>query len=173
MIDNFMDKHAGFWWFVWWIGIIWVNLQQNINYIHGIIMEATVNNIQVNVITVANAGVVKETTYQKLKRLSKKYNLQTNDPKFARVWIYRDRGHSGQGTCRCGTSFGLRCAPLSKKERAPHRMPSILEGGWSKTKEQVSNGKWYSPRLSNDKYIFDGKITRKYWLFQILDTKKY
>ena len=60
-------------------------LQRNINYIHGIIMEATVNNIQVNVITVANAGVVKETTYQKLKRLSKKYNLQTNDPKFARV----------------------------------------------------------------------------------------
>ena len=60
-------------------------LQRNINCIHGIIMEATVNNIQVNVITVANAGVVKETTYQKLKRLSKKYNLQTNDPKFARV----------------------------------------------------------------------------------------
>ena len=60
-------------------------LQRNINYIHGIIMEATVNNIQVNVMTVANAGVVKETTYQKLKRLSKKYNLQTNDPKFARV----------------------------------------------------------------------------------------
>ena len=60
-------------------------LQRNINYIHGIIMEATVNNIQINVITVANAGVVKETTYQKLKRLSKKYNLQTNDPKFARV----------------------------------------------------------------------------------------
>ena len=54
-------------------------------HIHGIIMEATVNNIQVNVMTVANAGVVKETTYQKLKRLSKKYNLQTNDPKFARV----------------------------------------------------------------------------------------
>ena len=48
-------------------------------------MEATVNNIQVNVMTVANAGVVKETTYQKLKRLSKKYRLQTNDPKFARV----------------------------------------------------------------------------------------
>ena len=48
-------------------------------------MEATVNNIQVNVITVANAGVVKETTYQKLKRKRKKYNRQTNDPKFARV----------------------------------------------------------------------------------------
>ena len=47
-------------------------MQRNINYIHGIIMEATVNNIQVNVMTVANAGVVKETTYQKLKRLSKK-----------------------------------------------------------------------------------------------------
>ena len=55
------------------------------NYIHRIIMEATVNKIQVNVMTVANAVVVKETTYQKLKRLSKKYNLQTNDPKFARV----------------------------------------------------------------------------------------
>ena len=51
-------------------------------------MEATVNKIQVNVMTVANAVVVKETTYQKLKRLSKKYNLQTNDPKFARVWTY-------------------------------------------------------------------------------------
>ena len=88
MTDDFMDKYAGFWWFVWWIEINWVNLQRNINYIHGIIMEATVNNIQVNVMTVANAGVVKETTYQKLKRLSKKYNLQTNDPKFARVWIY-------------------------------------------------------------------------------------
>ena len=49
------------------------------------IMEATVNKIQVNVMTVANAVVVKETTYQKMKRLSKKYNLQTNDPKFARV----------------------------------------------------------------------------------------
>ena len=48
-------------------------------------MEATVNKIQVNIMTVANAVVVKETTYQKLKRLSKKYNLQTNDPKFARV----------------------------------------------------------------------------------------
>ena len=48
-------------------------------------MEATVNNIQVNVMTVANAVVVKETTYQQLQRLSKKYNLQTNDPKFARV----------------------------------------------------------------------------------------
>ena len=60
-------------------------MQRNINYIHVIIMEATVNNIQVNVMTVANAGVVKETTYQKLKRLSKKYQLQTNDPKFARV----------------------------------------------------------------------------------------
>ena len=48
-------------------------------------MVASVNKIQVNVMTVANAGVVKETTYQKLKRLSKKYNLQTNDPKFARV----------------------------------------------------------------------------------------
>ena len=48
-------------------------------------MEATVNKIQVNVMTVANAVVVKETAYQKLKRLSKKYNLQTNDPKFARV----------------------------------------------------------------------------------------
>ena len=48
-------------------------------------MEATVNKIQVNVMTVANAVVVKETTYQKLKRLSKKYNLQTNDPEFARV----------------------------------------------------------------------------------------
>ena len=48
-------------------------------------MEATVNKIQVNVMTVANAVVVKETTYQKLKRLSKKYNLQTNDSKFARV----------------------------------------------------------------------------------------
>ena len=48
-------------------------------------MEATVNKIQVNVMTVAKAVVVKETTYQKLKRLSKKYNLQTNDPKFARV----------------------------------------------------------------------------------------
>ena len=48
-------------------------------------MEATVNKIQVNVMTVANAVVVKETTYQKLKRLSKKYNLQTNDPQFARV----------------------------------------------------------------------------------------
>ena len=55
------------------------------NYIHRIIMEATVNKIQVNVMTVANAVVVKETTYQKLKRLSKKYNLQTNDPKFTRV----------------------------------------------------------------------------------------
>ena len=48
-------------------------------------MEATVNNIQVIVMAVANAGVVKETTYQKLKRLSKKYNLQTNDPKSARI----------------------------------------------------------------------------------------
>ena len=48
-------------------------------------MEATVNKIQVNVMTVANAVVVKETTYQKFKRLSKKYNLQTNDPKFVRV----------------------------------------------------------------------------------------
>ena len=48
-------------------------------------MEATVNKMQVNVMTVANAVVVKETTYKKLKRLSKKYNLQTNDPKFARV----------------------------------------------------------------------------------------
>ena len=48
-------------------------------------MEATVNKIQVNVMTVANAVVVKDTTYQKLKRLSKKYNLQTNDPKFTRV----------------------------------------------------------------------------------------
>ena len=62
-----------------------VSLQRNRNYIHRIIMEATVNKIQVNVMTVANAVVVKETTYQKLKRLSKKYNLQTNDPKFARV----------------------------------------------------------------------------------------
>ena len=60
-------------------------MQRNINYIHVIIMEATVNNIQVNVMAVANAGVVKETTYQKLKRLSKKYNLQTNDPKSARI----------------------------------------------------------------------------------------
>ena len=48
-------------------------------------MGATVNKIQVNVMTVANAVVVKDTTYQKLKRLNKKYNLQTNDPKFARV----------------------------------------------------------------------------------------
>ena len=48
-------------------------------------MEATVNKIQENVMTVTTADVVKEPTYQKLKRLSKKYNLQTNDPKFARV----------------------------------------------------------------------------------------
>ena len=48
-------------------------------------MEATVNKIQVNVMTVANAVVEKETTYQKLKKKKKKYNLQTNDPKFARV----------------------------------------------------------------------------------------
>lgn len=50
-----------------------------------IIMEATIINTNVNVITTVNAVVVKETTYQKLKRLSKKYNLQTNDPKFARI----------------------------------------------------------------------------------------
>ena len=48
-------------------------------------MGTTVKNSQVNVMTTVNAIVVKETTYQKLKRLSKKYNLQTNDPKFARV----------------------------------------------------------------------------------------
>ena len=48
-------------------------------------MEATFINSNVNVMTTVNAVVVKETTYQKLKKLSKKYNLQTNDPKFARV----------------------------------------------------------------------------------------
>lgn len=48
-------------------------------------MEATNNRNHINVITTVNTTVVKETTYQKLKRLSKKYNLQTNDPKFARV----------------------------------------------------------------------------------------
>ena len=48
-------------------------------------MEATIINGNVNVMTTVNAVVVKETTYQKLKRFSKKYNLQTNDPKFARV----------------------------------------------------------------------------------------
>ena len=48
-------------------------------------MEATITNSNVNVMTSVNAAVMKETTYQKLKRLSKKYNLQTNDPKFARV----------------------------------------------------------------------------------------
>ena len=41
-------------------------------------------NNQVNIITAIKTPVMKETTYQKLKRLSKKYNLQTNDPKFAR-----------------------------------------------------------------------------------------
>ena len=50
-----------------------------------IIMGATVKNSQVNGMAAVKAVVVKETTYQKLKRLSKKYNLQTNDPKFARV----------------------------------------------------------------------------------------
>ena len=40
-------------------------------------------NNQVNIITAIKMPVMKETTYQKLKRLSKKYNLQTNDPKFA------------------------------------------------------------------------------------------
>ncbi|MGN1218312.1 MAG: hypothetical protein ACI4TD_10100 [Phocaeicola sp.] len=48
-------------------------------------MEVTVKNSQGNVMTAVKAVAVKETTYQKLKRLSKKYNLQTNDPKFARV----------------------------------------------------------------------------------------
>ena len=48
-------------------------------------MEATVNNIQVNVMTVANAGVVKETTYPTFTPMSKKYNLQPTDPKFVRV----------------------------------------------------------------------------------------
>lgn len=50
-----------------------------------IIMKATVKNSQVNVVTAIKDAAVRETTYQKLKRLSKKYNLQTNDPKFARV----------------------------------------------------------------------------------------
>ena len=45
-------------------------------------------NSQVNGMIAVKAVVVKESTYQKLKRLSKKYNLQTNDPKFARVWVY-------------------------------------------------------------------------------------
>ena len=54
-------------------------------WIKSIIMGATVKNNQVNSMTAVKAVVVKETTYQKLKRLSKKYNLQTNDPKFARV----------------------------------------------------------------------------------------
>ena len=40
-------------------------------------------NNQVNIITAIKTPVMKETTYQKLKRLSKKYHLQTNDPKFA------------------------------------------------------------------------------------------
>ncbi len=48
-------------------------------------MDGVIINSQVNVMTVINKTVMKETTYQKLKRLSKKYNLQTNDPKFARV----------------------------------------------------------------------------------------
>ena len=48
-------------------------------------MEATITNSNVNVMTAVNAVVMKESTYQNLKRLSKKYNLQTNDPKFARV----------------------------------------------------------------------------------------
>ena len=50
-----------------------------------IIMGATVNNTQANGMATVKAVVVRETTYQKLKRLSKKYRLQTNDPKFARV----------------------------------------------------------------------------------------
>ena len=58
------------------------------NFEINIIMETIVKNIQNNSIAVINVAVVKETTYQKLKRLSKKYNLQTNDPKFARVWCY-------------------------------------------------------------------------------------
>ena len=49
-------------------------------------MGATVKNSQVNGMATVKAVVVKETTYQKLKRLSKKYNLQTNDPKFSRVY---------------------------------------------------------------------------------------
>ena len=45
-------------------------------------------NNQVNIITAIKTPVMKETTYQKLKRLSKKYNLQTNDAKFARSrWL--------------------------------------------------------------------------------------
>ena len=48
-------------------------------------MGDTVNNTQANGMATVKAVVVRETTYQKLKRLSKKYRLQTNDPKFARV----------------------------------------------------------------------------------------
>lgn len=48
-------------------------------------MDGVIINSQVSVMTVINEPVMKETTYQKLKRLSKKFNLQTNDPKFARV----------------------------------------------------------------------------------------
>lgn len=55
-------------------------------WIESIIMGTTVKNSQVNGMAAVKAVVVKETTYQKLKRLSKKYNLQTNDPKFVRVY---------------------------------------------------------------------------------------
>ena len=48
-------------------------------------MGTKVNNTQANGMAAVKAVVVRETTYQKLKRLSKKYRLQTNDPKFARV----------------------------------------------------------------------------------------
>ena len=44
------------------------------------------NNLYIccEILTVANDVVENETTYQKLKRLSKMYNIQTNDPKIAR-----------------------------------------------------------------------------------------